>query len=125
MEAKEFGQYLKKLRLENGYTIRQVEMKTEISNAYLSQIENGKRGVPSAAILKKLAPVYKVGHADLLQSAGYIDEDECEPSEVKDPETLMFKVEGLKDLPDEEVRRIEETLIEQALFMIERSKKNK
>ncbi|ULG72973.1 helix-turn-helix domain-containing protein [Macrococcus brunensis] len=123
MEAKEFGKYLKKLRLENGYTIRQVEMKTEISNAYLSQIENGKRGVPSAAILKKLAPVYKVGYTELFQAAGYIDEDEPELIEADDPETLMFKVEGLKDLPEEEIQRIEQTLIEQALFMIERSKK--
>lgn len=124
MEAKKFGQYLKKLRLEQGYTIRQVEMKTGISNAYLSQIENGKRNIPTAQILQKLAPVYRVETTELLTAAGYLEKDSDVSS--KKPETLVFNhLEGFSDLSEEEQKRIEQSLIEQAEFLISKAKKNK
>lgn len=125
MEAKKFGQYLKKLRVEQGYTIRQVEMKTGISNAYLSQIENGKRNIPTAQILQKLAPVYGVETTELLTVAGYIDKVE-ESDASKQPETIMFNhLDGFDDLDSEEQQRIIQQLEEQAEFLIAKAKKNK
>lgn len=123
MEAKKFGQYLKKLRTEQGYTIRQVEMKTGISNAYLSQIENGKRNIPTAQILQKLAPVYGVETTELLTVAGYIDKVE-ESNINNQPETIMFNhLDGFDDLEKEEQDRIIRQLVDQAEFLIAKAKK--
>ena len=54
-------------------TLRQVEDATEkqVSNAYLSQIENGKVGHPSPNILYALAELYGVSFEGLMERAGY------------------------------------------------------
>lgn len=73
MNKEEFRKYLKDLRLERNLTLEQVELKCGVSNGYLSQVENGKRSIPSAKILKKLAPVYKVSPEELLKAANIIE----------------------------------------------------
>jgi len=70
MQAKEFGEYLRQSRKKRGLTIRQVETYSGVSNSYLSQIENGKRGIPSAKTLKKLAPVLKESYEELMRISG-------------------------------------------------------
>lgn len=55
-----FGEFLKQLRIDRKMTLRDVEEKAQISNAYLSQVESGERSVPSMKILAKLAEVYGV-----------------------------------------------------------------
>mgnify|MGYP004629144639 CR=1 FL=1 len=72
MTNKELGEFLKKLRLRNDLTTRQVYEKSGVSNSYLSLVENGNRKA-SAIILKKLANVYNVDYLDLYEKAGYID----------------------------------------------------
>ena len=68
------GQYLSDLRTMKGLTLRQVEEATnkEISNAYLSQLENGRIMKPSPNILYSLANLYGVRYEDLMEKAGYI-----------------------------------------------------
>ena len=51
----------KQKRLSKGLTLRQVEEKTGISNAYLSQLENGKIKKPSYDTIQKLNAVYENG----------------------------------------------------------------
>jgi len=65
------GLYLKELRLKNNLTTKQVEVKTGISNSYISLIERNKRK-PSAEILSKLAKAYQVKTEDLLRLMGYL-----------------------------------------------------
>lgn len=48
----------KQLRKEKGLTLREVEKLTGISNAYLSQLENGKIKKPSYDTIQKLNTVY-------------------------------------------------------------------
>lgn len=72
MEAKEFGSYLRSLRKNKGLTIRQLELYSGVSNAYLSQIENGKRDIPSPEILQKISKPLGVEYEELMQRAGYI-----------------------------------------------------
>lgn len=73
MQAIAFGKYIKKLREDRGLTIRQLEFYSNVSNSYLSLVENGKRGIPSPEILKKLAPVLKVPYEDLMAAAGHLN----------------------------------------------------
>lgn len=74
MKANEFGKYIRELRNNRELTIRQLELYSGVSNSYLSQLENGKRGIPSPDILKKLSKGLKHPYNDLLEKAGYIDE---------------------------------------------------
>jgi SOS regulatory protein LexA len=67
-----FGAFLKQLRKNQNLTIRQLEKQSGVSNAYLSQIENGKRGLPTPEILKKIHVPLGVGYDDLMEKAGYI-----------------------------------------------------
>jgi transcriptional regulator with XRE-family HTH domain len=67
------GEHLARLRTTTGMSLRQVEEATnkEVSNAYLSQLENGKITKPSPNILHSLADVYKCSYEDLMERAGY------------------------------------------------------
>lgn len=78
MKANEFGEYIRKLRKEREMTIRQLELYSGVSNSYLSQLENGKRGIPSPDILKKLAKGLKVDYVFLMRKAGYVEESDDE-----------------------------------------------
>jgi len=51
---------LKEWRRQRGFTLRQVEEKTGISNAYLSQVETGKVKNPSFDVMVKLCRLYFV-----------------------------------------------------------------
>ncbi|MEM2112129.1 MAG: helix-turn-helix transcriptional regulator, partial [Candidatus Bathyarchaeia archaeon] len=68
---KTLGPYLKQVRKEKGFTLRVVEEKTGISNAYLSQLENQKISNPSPRILHKLADFYEISYGNLMELAGY------------------------------------------------------
>lgn len=74
--AKIFGEFLQGLRTAKGYTLRQVEELTgkEVSNAYLSQLENGKINKPSPQILHYLSIAYSVPYERLMQEAGYLQQ---------------------------------------------------
>jgi HTH-type transcriptional regulator, competence development regulator len=68
-ERKAFGEYLKRLRIAEKLSLRQVEKEVGISNSYLYQIERGERNAPKLDIMKKLATLYKVSFASLLAAA--------------------------------------------------------
>jgi len=72
MQEAIFGKYIKDLRAACNLKQREVEKLCGVSNSYLSQLENGQRGIPSPDILKKLAPVLKVSYEELLVAAGYL-----------------------------------------------------
>jgi len=68
------GQYLASIRNDRKMSLRQVEEASgkEVSNAYLSQLENGKILQPSPTILYKLAEIYKIEYITLMELAGYM-----------------------------------------------------
>jgi transcriptional regulator with XRE-family HTH domain len=68
------GSLLADLRAAKGFSLRQVEQATdrEVSNAYLSQLEQGKIQQPSPSILHRLAAVYAVPYEALMEKAGYL-----------------------------------------------------
>ncbi len=60
------GKIFKAARLAKGFTLRQVEDKTAISNAYLSQLENEKITAPSAKTLNTLCNLYDISVDELF-----------------------------------------------------------
>ncbi|WP_159650789.1 helix-turn-helix transcriptional regulator, partial [Bosea sp. 125] len=68
------GQYLAGIRLDRKMSLRAVEEATnkQVSNAYLSQIENDKIQQPSPNILHALAELYAISFENLMEMAGYL-----------------------------------------------------
>jgi transcriptional regulator with XRE-family HTH domain len=65
------GSYLRSLREAHRLTLRAVEDRTGVSNAYLSQLEMDKIRKPSPACLYKLSQCYGVSYEELMQKAGH------------------------------------------------------
>lgn len=65
------GQLLADARKRRKLTLRAVEESVGISNAYLSQLENGKVRSPSPIVLHKLSELYRLSYATVMQEAGY------------------------------------------------------
>jgi transcriptional regulator with XRE-family HTH domain len=81
------GAVLAEARARKGLSLRQVEAATGISNAYLSQLEGGRRvKEPSPLLLHKLSQLYDVSYGELLQAAGYpvpgADDSTAEPPRI-------------------------------------------
>ena len=67
----ELGEELTRLRKESGLTLRSVEAAIGVSNAYLSQLENGKIKTPSPNTLYKLSQLFGGSYETLMAKAGY------------------------------------------------------
>lgn len=68
------GNYLRSVRQSLDLTLRGVEEATsqDVSNAYLSQLENGKIAKPSPQMLYSLAEAYRISYQNLMERAGYL-----------------------------------------------------
>ena len=68
------GEHLAAIRTGRKMTLREVEEATgrQVSNAYLSQVENDKIRKPSPNVLHSLAEIYAVSFEDLMDKAGYL-----------------------------------------------------
>jgi HTH-type transcriptional regulator, competence development regulator len=85
-----------------GMTLREVEAKTGISNAYLSQLESGKIKEPSPKTLHKLCELYGCSYSLALELAGY-----PVPTEQKLPVAARFAARIGKTTQDEETALVE------------------
>jgi len=100
------GQYLKQVRKERKLTLRAVEKETNISNAYLSQLENSKIVKPSPSVLHKLAACYGASYNYLMKLAGYPLPSATIKREKMKP---VFRSKGgYDDLTDEEREKVRE-----------------
>ena len=108
------GAHLARLRTAAGMSLRQVEEATnkEVSNAYLSQLENGKITKPSPNILHALALVYNTPYEDLMQRAGYLSSD----SDSQGRRQAKVAAFAVGDLTPEE----EKSLLEYLAFIRQR-----
>ena len=65
------GEHLKAKRSAAGLSLREVERRTGIHNAHLSQIETGRILRPEMALLWELAGLYGADYRELLRLAGH------------------------------------------------------
>lgn len=70
---KTLGGILKEAREIRRLSLREVEVQSGISNAYLSQLENDKIKKPSANTLYKLAELFNITFDDLMVAAGIVE----------------------------------------------------
>jgi transcriptional regulator with XRE-family HTH domain len=76
-QVEAFGQFIRTQRKLAKLTLRELGAQTDVSNAYLSQLERGLHA-PSIRILKSLADAFDVSFETMLGQAGLLDEDEDE-----------------------------------------------
>jgi len=113
---KSLGSTLKELRNIQQFTLRQVEEATEISNAYLSQLENDKIAKPSANVLYKLSNIYNVELNTLLAAAGIIEK------QAAPPHKLLNSVAFSTDTPL--TKEEEDALLDYLNFIRQKQKRN-
>ena len=106
----ELGALLADLRTAKGLSLREVEAATgrAVSNAYLSQLENGRIKKPSPNVLHQLAEVYAVPYESLMERAGYLL-----PAENGRARRKRLAVFAIDDLTAEE----EEELLKYLAFL--------
>ena len=71
-----FGEYLKMLRERAGLSQESLAEEADISSAYISQLETGRRNPPTPDVLRRMAPALGVPYTVLLQAAGHLTETE-------------------------------------------------
>jgi len=110
----ELGALLADLRTAKGLSLREVEEATDraVSNAYLSQLENGRIKKPSPNVLHTLAKVYAVPYEALMEKAGYLL-----PSEDDSGRRKRLAAFAIDDLTAEE----EEELLKYLAFLRSRT----
>src|SRR6266568_4725424 len=67
------GKKLAKARDDKKWTLREVERRTGIQNAHLSQIETGAIERPAPNVLWILAQIYDLDYHELLRAAGHVE----------------------------------------------------
>ena len=96
---------LARFRRLRGMTLRAVEEKTGVSNAYLSQLETGSVTRPRPQVLHKLAGFYNVRYEDLMASAGYLSRNDEESPEDPDLIEIQLMSAGLSNQQKKELKR--------------------
>lgn len=95
--ATALGAYLAAERAGRKLSLREVEEATDrqVSNGYLSQLENGKINKPSPHVLYALAKVYAISYERLMERAGYLVTGATDDDSRKHGNTATFAVENL------------------------------
>lgn len=109
-EANEFGTYLKTKREIRGFSVNQLALKSGVSAAQISRIENGVRGNPKPDTIQKLATALKVDYQEMMEKAGYLIEnnqsDENKPNfDANDPYLNNFYKDFLS-APEEKRKQL-------------------
>lgn len=113
--GKSLGELLKELRLANSLTLRDVEGLTGISNAYLSQVENGQIKQPSPNFLHKMAGVLDYSYEALMEKAGYVvprkQTGKTKTTRRSEEQERAFAIfSSIKDLTEDEAEALLEFL---------------
>ena len=100
----QLASFLADLRTAKGLSLREVEEAADrgVSNAYLSQLENGKIRKPSPNVLHRLAQIYAVPYEALMEKAGYLLPSEGE-STGRRRRLAVFAIDDLTAEEEEEL----------------------
>jgi transcriptional regulator with XRE-family HTH domain len=95
LQVEALGAFLRAQRQMADLSLRELGALTNLSNAYLSQIERGLHE-PSVRVLRSLAEALGVSPETLLAKAGLLDEDEAADGKT----TQLGAEEAIRADPD-------------------------
>lgn len=91
----DIGKELEQARKSLGWSLRQAEQASGVSNGYISQIER-EEAEPSPDVLQRLSKAYGIPFEVLMESAGYIMK-RTEPSQHKVPAFVFSAAEKMDE----------------------------
>ncbi len=99
------GGYLASIRSDRKMTLRDVEEATEknVSNAYLSQIENNKIKKPSPNVLHTLSELYSISFEGLMTMAGHVTSSSTTSDETRHGRAATFAEHNLTSEEEKEL----------------------
>ncbi|MDX8045453.1 helix-turn-helix transcriptional regulator [Gracilibacillus sp. S3-1-1] len=86
-----FGEEIKEIRNTKKLTLDELSKRTGLSKGYLSKLENGKRDIPKAETIKRLAEGLEVSSFELLYDAGHISKEDVQ-KKIQDMATKMQNI---------------------------------
>lgn len=101
--TEDLGTLLRETRLARGWSLREVERRTGIDNAHLSQIETGHIEKPAMHLLYTLSRLYDLDYARLMRAAGYATDEAA-------PDARTLQGAALDSLSDLSASQLEEAL---------------
>lgn len=90
MEENTMGEALRLLRIFNGYKSAELAKKLELSQSYVSELENGKKQ-PTMEVLDKYAKVFEMKKSTLMLFA-----ESLEGEEIKNDKKQRIARAGMK-----------------------------
>ena len=90
MEEDTMGEALRLLRIFNGYKSAELAKKLELSQSYVSELENGKKQ-PTMEVLDKYAKVFEMKKSTLMLFA-----ESLEVEEIKNDKKQRIARAGMK-----------------------------
>ena len=90
MEEDTMGEALRLLRIFNGYKSAELAKKLELSQSYVSELENGKKQ-PTMEVLDKYAKVFEMKKSTLMLLA-----ESLEGEEIKNDKKQRIARAGMK-----------------------------
>jgi transcriptional regulator with XRE-family HTH domain len=90
MEGDTMGEALRLLRIFNGYKSAELAKKLELSQSYVSELENGKKQ-PTMEVLDKYAKVFEMKKSTLMLFA-----ESLEGEEIKNDKKQRIARAGMK-----------------------------
>lgn len=91
-----FADELKKLRKDQGLSLREAAKRSNISHPYFSQLENGQREIPKLPVIKQIAHGLDVPYYKLLKLAGYVHNESLQKELIE--VTEKYKEEAPKSI---------------------------
>lgn len=96
----QLGVYIKRKRLECGYSFRELARKIGVDHKTITRIEDGSTVQPNPLLLQRLARALDVDYEDLAALTGQLVPDGL-------PSYATYLRTKYPDLPDDEVDRME------------------
>jgi len=96
LQLEMLGAYIRAQRMAAGLSLRDLSERTDVSNAYLSQVERGLHE-PSLSVLRAVARALGVPVDALLAQAGVLDEGARADHAVGDTEAAILRDPELTD----------------------------
>ena len=110
----DFGDFLRGKRIERGFSINKLALKSGISNAHISRMERGLRPPPNPKTLKYLAEALNINYPEMLKEAGHLSKDSLGKIDIADIISNSTHLDGtpLNGEEKKNLRRNESTLID-------------
>ena len=114
-----FGQRIRDLRTQRGVTLKEMAQALQISSAYLSALEHGRRGRPSRVLVHQVCAFFNIiwDEAEELQQLARISH----PKVSVDTSGLNPEATELANLISQKIRKLPTDKIESLLKILKES----